>query len=163
MQWVSHFAYIGEKLILIHVIQKMRFPERWWPGKFDMCSSHSFMHMLVVCAAVIQMIGYLEAFDYTYSHITCSWVTTFYRASSHRDERQPSNLVSAIGDSGSKVLLGARSVDIHNEGENIYSREQGSSAMIGNAWNWGRSSVSVVRFVVLTLWGSFRPPSLPSF
>lgn len=30
------------------------------------------MHILVVCAAVIQMIGYLEAFDYAYSHITCS-------------------------------------------------------------------------------------------
>ncbi|KAM3460582.1 hypothetical protein NHJ6243_005753 [Beauveria neobassiana] len=50
----------------------MRFPESWWPGKFDMCSSHSFMHFLVVCAAVIQMIGYLEAFDYAYSNITCS-------------------------------------------------------------------------------------------
>jgi adiponectin receptor len=49
----------------------VRFPESWWPGKFDMCSSHSFMHMLVVSAAVIQMIGYLEAFDYTYSSITC--------------------------------------------------------------------------------------------
>jgi len=50
---------------------KMRFPENWWPGKFDMCSSHSFMHILVVCAAIIQMIGYLEAFDYAYSNITC--------------------------------------------------------------------------------------------
>lgn len=62
----------GEKLILTHVIRKMRFPESWWPGKFDMCSSHSFMHILVVSAAVIQMIGYLEAFDYAYSNITCS-------------------------------------------------------------------------------------------
>ncbi|KAK7219202.1 hypothetical protein V2G26_007205 [Clonostachys chloroleuca] len=49
----------------------IRFPESWWPGKFDMCSSHSFMHILVVCAAIIQMIGYLEAFDYAYSNITC--------------------------------------------------------------------------------------------
>lgn len=49
----------------------MRFPESWWPGKFDMCSSHSFMHILVVCAAVIQMIGYVKAFDYAHSHITC--------------------------------------------------------------------------------------------
>lgn len=62
----------GEKLILTQVIRKMRFPESRWPGKFDMCSSHSFMHILVVCAAVIQMIGYLEAFDYAYSKITCS-------------------------------------------------------------------------------------------
>ncbi|KAH7016292.1 uncharacterized protein B0I36DRAFT_337212, partial [Microdochium trichocladiopsis] len=50
----------------------MRFPESWWAGGFDMCSSHSFMHILVVCAAIIQMIGYLEAFDYAYSNITCS-------------------------------------------------------------------------------------------
>jgi adiponectin receptor len=37
-----------------------------------MCSSHSFMHMLVVSAAVIQMMGYVEAFDYAYSSITCA-------------------------------------------------------------------------------------------
>jgi hypothetical protein len=30
------------------------------------------MDILVVRAAVIQMIGYLEAFDYAYSYITCS-------------------------------------------------------------------------------------------
>jgi adiponectin receptor len=54
------------------LIRKMRFPEVWWPGKFDMCNSHSFMHLLVVCAAVIQMAGYLEAFDYAYSNLTCS-------------------------------------------------------------------------------------------
>lgn len=58
--------------MLIHMFRKMRFPESWWPGKFDMCSSHSFMHILVVSAAVIQMVGYLEAFDYAYSNITCS-------------------------------------------------------------------------------------------
>ncbi|KAJ3494919.1 hypothetical protein NLG97_g3764 [Lecanicillium saksenae] len=52
-------------------VYAMRIPERWWPGKFDMCNSHSFMHMFVVSAAVVQMIGYLEAFDYAYLHITC--------------------------------------------------------------------------------------------
>ncbi|KAL1581623.1 hypothetical protein WHR41_09583, partial [Cladosporium halotolerans] len=46
------------------VLYTMRFPESRWPGRFDMCSSHSIMHILVVCAAVIQMLGYLEAFDY---------------------------------------------------------------------------------------------------
>ncbi|OAA65076.1 hemolysin-III family protein [Akanthomyces lecanii RCEF 1005] len=50
----------------------IRFPEGWWPERFDMCSSHSFMHILVVCAAVIQIIGYLDAFDYAYSHMMCS-------------------------------------------------------------------------------------------
>ena len=37
-----------------------------------MCSSHSFMHILVVCATIIQIIGYLEAFEYAYLNITCS-------------------------------------------------------------------------------------------
>lgn len=66
------FFHTGENLILIHMVRKMKFPESRWPGKFDMCSSHSFMHFLVVCAAVVQIIGYLEAFDYAYSGITCS-------------------------------------------------------------------------------------------
>jgi adiponectin receptor len=66
------FSPYKRKLILIHMVRKIRFPESCWPGRFDMCSSHSFMHILVVCAAIIQMIGYLEAFDYAYSHITCS-------------------------------------------------------------------------------------------
>jgi adiponectin receptor len=65
-------SHTAENLILIHMIRKMRFPESRWPGKLDMCNSHSFMHILVVFAAVIQMIGYLEAFDYAYSRITCS-------------------------------------------------------------------------------------------
>ncbi|CAH0054149.1 unnamed protein product [Clonostachys solani] len=43
-----------------------------WPRKFNIYSSHSFMHILVVYTAVIQMIGYLAAFDYAYSNITCS-------------------------------------------------------------------------------------------
>jgi len=68
----SPFSNARQNLILIQTIRKTRFPESVWPGKFDMCSSHSFMHILVVCAASIQMIGYLEAFDYAYSESTCS-------------------------------------------------------------------------------------------
>lgn len=51
---------------------KMRFPESRWPGKFDRCGSHSMMHILVVCAAVIQMVGYLEAFDHAQLHLICA-------------------------------------------------------------------------------------------
>ncbi|CAG9945215.1 unnamed protein product, partial [Clonostachys rosea f. rosea IK726] len=49
----------------------IRFPKSWWPGKFNIYSSYSFIYILVVCATIIQMIGYLEAFDYAYSNITC--------------------------------------------------------------------------------------------
>jgi len=73
LYWMSlPFAHTGENLILIHMIGKLRFPESRWPGRFDMCSSHSFMHVLVVFASVIQLMGYLKAFDYAYSRITCS-------------------------------------------------------------------------------------------
>ncbi len=54
------------------MIEKIRFPEKWWPGKFDMFSSHSIMHVLVVISSVVQMIGYLEAFDYAQLNLTCS-------------------------------------------------------------------------------------------
>jgi len=65
-------SHIGKNMILIHTIRKMRFPESRWPERFDMCGSHSLMHILVVFAAVIQMKGYLEAFNYIYSGTTCS-------------------------------------------------------------------------------------------
>lgn len=49
----------------------MRFSESRWPGKFDRCGLHSIMHILVVCAAVVQVVGYLEGFNYAQLHITC--------------------------------------------------------------------------------------------
>jgi adiponectin receptor len=60
-----------EDYIITYKIRKTRFPESRWPGRFDMCSSHSFMHIMVVCAAIIQMIGYLEAFDYAHANMSC--------------------------------------------------------------------------------------------
>lgn len=58
------FSRTGDNLILVNMMRKRRFPESRWPERFDMRSSHSIMHILVVCAAVIQILGYLEAFDY---------------------------------------------------------------------------------------------------
>jgi adiponectin receptor len=55
----------------MHVSLKTRFPESRHPGKFDLCGSHSIFHMLVVCAAVIQLMGYLDAFDYAQANLTC--------------------------------------------------------------------------------------------
>jgi adiponectin receptor len=60
-----------EKLALTHVSLKTRFPESRYPGKFDLCGSHSIFHMLVVCAAVVQSMGYLDAFDYAQANLTC--------------------------------------------------------------------------------------------
>ncbi|KAJ6035562.1 hemolysin-III family protein [Penicillium canescens] len=49
-----------------------RFPESQYPGKFDLWGSHSIFHILVVCAAVVQLMGYLDAFDYAQANLTCS-------------------------------------------------------------------------------------------
>jgi len=51
---------------------KTRFPESRYPGKFDLWGSHSIFHILVVCADVVQLIGYLDAFDYAHANPTCS-------------------------------------------------------------------------------------------
>lgn len=49
-----------------------RFPESQYPGKFDLMGSHSIFHILVVCAAVVQLMGYLDAFDHAQANLTCS-------------------------------------------------------------------------------------------
>lgn len=48
---------------------KTRFLERRYPGKFDLWGSHSIFHILVVCAAVVQLMGYLDAFDYSHANL----------------------------------------------------------------------------------------------
>lgn len=53
-------------------VSKTRFPESRYPGKFDLWGSHSIFHILVVCAAVVQLMGYLDAFDYAHANLTCS-------------------------------------------------------------------------------------------
>lgn len=60
------------RLTLTHVGLKTRFPESRYPGKFDLFGSHSIFHILVVCAAVVQLMGYLDAFDYAHANLTCS-------------------------------------------------------------------------------------------
>ncbi|OKP07152.1 ADIPOR-like receptor SPBC12C2.09c [Penicillium subrubescens] len=49
-----------------------KFPERWYPGKFNIYgSSHQLFHILVVFAVVAQLTGILWAFDYNYTNRTC--------------------------------------------------------------------------------------------
>ncbi|KAJ6018484.1 hemolysin-III family protein [Penicillium canescens] len=71
LNYVSQFR-TQEKLTLTHVVLKTRFPESQYPGKFDLWGSHSIFHILVVCAAVVQLMGYLDAFDYAQANLTCS-------------------------------------------------------------------------------------------
>ena len=65
-------SHARENLSLIYGAPKTGFPESQCPGKFDLCGSHSIFHILVVCATVVQLVGYLEAFDYAQANLTCS-------------------------------------------------------------------------------------------
>jgi len=61
-------SYIREKLTTIHVVLKIRFPESRYPGKFDLWA-HSVFHVLVLCAAAVQLTGYLDAFNYAHANL----------------------------------------------------------------------------------------------
>lgn len=52
-------------------ILKTRFPESRYPGNFDLWGSHAIFHISVVCAAVVQLTGYLNAFGYAQANIGC--------------------------------------------------------------------------------------------
>lgn len=65
-------SHTREQLTLTYELLKTRFPESQYPGKFDLWGSHSIFHILVVCAAVVQLMGYLDAFDYAQANLTCS-------------------------------------------------------------------------------------------
>ncbi|OJD39759.1 uncharacterized protein BKCO1_2000174 [Diplodia corticola] len=49
-------------------IYAIRFPERIWPGRFDIWgSSHQIFHVLVLCAAATHLVGLIKAFDFQHS------------------------------------------------------------------------------------------------
>ncbi|ENH71182.1 hemolysin-III family protein [Fusarium oxysporum] len=58
-------------LLLGTLFYLTRFPESRYPGEFDLWGSHSIFHILVVCAAVVQLAGYLDAFNYAHADLTC--------------------------------------------------------------------------------------------
>ncbi|KAH7230894.1 hemolysin-III family protein [Fusarium tricinctum] len=49
-----------------------RFLKSRYPSKFDLWGSHWIFRILVVCAAIVQLMGYLDAFDYAQANLTCS-------------------------------------------------------------------------------------------
>jgi adiponectin receptor len=57
--WLAIIHSIGGILYVVRV------PERWFPGKFDICGqSHNWMHFLVVLGAYVGLRGLLEAYQY---------------------------------------------------------------------------------------------------
>ncbi|KAK7948346.1 uncharacterized protein PG986_009232 [Apiospora aurea] len=50
-----------------------RFPEKFWPGRFDMFgSSHQIFHLIVVAATVFHLAGVMTALDYNFNSRYCS-------------------------------------------------------------------------------------------
>jgi len=61
-----------EELNVIYILLKTRFSENRYSGTFDLYSSHSVFYILVVYTAVVQLIGYLDIFNYIQANFTCS-------------------------------------------------------------------------------------------
>ena len=61
----------GSHLSLLAALCNCWFPESQYAGKFDLGGSRSISHILVICAAVIQLMGYLDAFGYAQTDLTC--------------------------------------------------------------------------------------------
>ncbi|KAK8107655.1 mPR-like GPCR protein [Apiospora kogelbergensis] len=50
-----------------------RFPEKFWPGRFDIFgSSHQIFHVVVVMATVFHLAGVMTALDYNFNSRYCS-------------------------------------------------------------------------------------------
>ncbi|KAK1624113.1 hypothetical protein BDP81DRAFT_484353 [Colletotrichum phormii] len=69
---MSGFAPLIHGCTIFALIYATKFPERIFPGKFDIVgSSHQLYHILVVFATVTQLIAVLKAFDYNYGNRVC--------------------------------------------------------------------------------------------
>lgn len=62
----------GGLVLLGALIYGTRFPERLYPGQFDIWgSSHQVFHVLVVLATSIHLLGVLNAFEWNYENRRC--------------------------------------------------------------------------------------------
>ncbi|RAH63891.1 hemolysin III family protein [Aspergillus aculeatinus CBS 121060] len=70
---MPYYLIEGAFLLMGALVYATKFPESRFPGRFDIYgSSHQLFHILVVFAAVTQLVGILSAFDYNHLHRTCS-------------------------------------------------------------------------------------------
>lgn len=62
----------GGLILLGALIYGSRFPERLYPGQFDIWGgSHQIFHVLVVLATSIHLLGVLNAFEWNYENRRC--------------------------------------------------------------------------------------------
>lgn len=67
------FYYAEGGLVLLGaLVYGTRFPEKLYPGRFDIwASSHQMFHMLVVVATSVHLFGVLSAFRWNYENRRC--------------------------------------------------------------------------------------------
>ena len=67
------YYYAEGGIILIGaLIYGTRFPEKLYPGRFDIWgSSHQIFHVLVVLATGVHLFGVLKAFEWNYENRRC--------------------------------------------------------------------------------------------
>ncbi|KAI9166990.1 Adiponectin receptor protein [Paramyrothecium foliicola] len=67
-----NYYYLEGVLMLIGVVLlATKFPECYFPGKFDYLGSHSLMHMFIVAGVISHFLGILSAFDWNYGQQRC--------------------------------------------------------------------------------------------
>lgn len=69
---LPYYYVEGGVILLGALIYGTRFPERLYPGRFDIWgSSHQIFHVLVVLATSIHLLGVLNAFEWNYENRRC--------------------------------------------------------------------------------------------
>lgn len=60
---IYHWLLGGIFYVAGAVIYAMRIPERWYPGRFDLCGlSHNIWHIMIIIAALFHFFGSLNAY-----------------------------------------------------------------------------------------------------
>ena len=53
------------------LVYAVRWPEKWWPGRFDLVgASHQWFHVLVLAGAAAHLVGIVKAFEYNHCPLT---------------------------------------------------------------------------------------------
>ena len=61
---------MGSEMCIRDSLYVIRFPERWWPRRFDIFgASHQLMHWAIVIAGLAWLVGTVQAFDAAHSNL----------------------------------------------------------------------------------------------
>ncbi|KAL2214012.1 adiponectin receptor protein [Sarocladium strictum] len=68
-----NYYYLEGILMVIGVLfLASRFPERWLPGTFDLCGSHTIFHCFIVAGTLSHFVGIWSGYDWNYTHQRCA-------------------------------------------------------------------------------------------